>query len=201
MKKSLYVLMAFAAVTMTMVGCSKKGSGGVGAYVPGSCYNRGTTPYNSGYNTGYNPGYNNGYSGVNGYQYINGQCIDTRTNTLAPNQNLCAGVTGAYSGAANCNYYGGYSPYYGSASGAYNACSVYNNGAEQFYPVYYPSLGMTVCAGFAAYNTIWSYGTPSYYSGYNNVFQGCIAGSDPRCQTFGGTMGWFHGGVQLGVYF
>lgn len=192
MKKSFYILVAFAAIMTAMAGCSKKKGGGVAAFVPGQCFNGYTTV------PGGLPG---PYPGYNGYQWNNGQCIDTRTNTVAP-ITACQNVVNNYSFAPNCNYYGGMNFWNVPVTGAYNACSVYNTPYEQFYPVYYANLNLTVCAGYSTYNYLWTFGTPAYYPGYNNVLQGCIPGTTIngcRCNSFGGTLGWFHGGVTLGI--
>jgi hypothetical protein len=189
MKKALYILLAFAAVAVAATGCSKKsGGGGTNAYAPASCFN-----------SGYNNGYNNGVPGIQ-YQWRNGQCVDIQNGQVA-NQALCNSVNNNYSYNQNCNTFGGNQFWQGgNAFGAYNQCSVYNTAFETFYPVFYAGIGV-VCAGYAAYNTMWSYGSPAYYPGYNNVYQGCVPGasSSCHCRSFGGTMGWFYGGVQLGI--
>ncbi len=174
---------------------------------------------NNGYqNTGYNGGgynsggYNNNNQGYinNGqytygqrYQFQNGQCVDTRNNQYTiVSPSLCQNIQ--YSNNANCTNYGyGNGTYQGQVQGAYNACSVYNTAAEQFYPVYYANLGVTVCAGYSAFSTLYGAGIPAFYPGYSNVFQGCIPGvTGPgrcACNSFGGRLGWFSAGIQLGV--
>jgi hypothetical protein len=185
MKKSLYILLAFAAVTLVVAGCSKK-NGGTGAYVPGSCFNGGLN--------------NGGFGGINGFQWRNGQCIQTATGQPV-NQASCAGVANGYSGAPNCNFYGGQNPFYGSAyGGGYNPCSVYDRYPGEYTPIRYSLYGMWVCADPVARMTIQSFGTPAFYGNSQTIYRGCVPGSDPRCQSFGGTLGWFHAGVQLGVY-
>ncbi|MEK6556649.1 MAG: hypothetical protein AABZ31_15470 [Bdellovibrionota bacterium] len=205
MKKSIYLL-ALLAMSIAFVGCDKgkkSGNGQVYAYAPNNCYG-GNNGYNGGYgyNNQYNQfnQYNNGYQYNQRYQWNNGQCIDVQDGG-AVNQSLCQNVN--YSGNQSCTYYGqGNGIYTGNVSGAYNACSIYNTAYEQFYPVYYPNLGTTVCAGYSAYSTFYQYGMPNYYSGYNNVYHGCTMGyATPgcKCKTFGGTLGWMSAGVTMGV--
>lgn len=231
MRKSMY-LIGLAAIVIFGVGCSKdKGNGTTRAYSPNSCYNGGNNGYgNNGYgNNGYNGG-NNGYNGggygynnanynrnnnsgigtqngqygnSNGqrYQWQNGQCIDTNDGDVV-SASACNNVN--YSNNSNCTNYGyGNGNYQGNVQNAYNACSIYNTAAEQFYPVHYAHLGVTVCAGYSAFNTMYGAGIPAFYPGYQNVFQGCIPGvTGPgrcACNSFGGRLGWFQAGIQLGV--
>lgn len=229
MRKSMY-LIGLAVIVLLGVGCSKdKGNGTTRAYSPNSCYNGvnngyanngyGNTGY--GYNNGYNGGYNNGYNGGYGYnnrnnnsgignqngqygqryQWQNGHCIDTNDGDEV-SASACNNVS--YSNNRNCTNYGYGNGYYqGNVQGAYNACSVYNTAVEQFYPVYYANLGVTVCAGYSAFNTMYGAGIPAFYPGYQNVFQGCIPGvTGPgrcACNSFGGRLGWMSAGIQLGV--
>lgn len=190
-------------MSLLAVGCDKdKKNGQVHAYAPNSCFANGGSGYNS-VPGGYNP-WNNG--GVNQYhqryQWSNGVCIDVQDGGAVRDANLCQNHVN-YSYNPGCTYYGHGNGYFnGPVSGAYNACSIYNTPYEQFYPVYYPNLGTTVCAGYSAYSTFYQYGTPVYYPGYNNVFQGCTMGyATPgcKCKTFGGQLGWFSAGVTLGV--
>lgn len=204
MKKTIY-LISLLIMSLAFVGCSKdkKGNGQVYAYAPNSCFNNG---YN---NNGYG-GYGNQYNQFNQagnynynqrYQMRNGQCVDVQDGGAVRDYSLCQNIN--YSGNANCTYYGhGNGVYTGNVSGAYNACSIYNTGYEQFYPVYYPHLGTTVCAGYSAYSSFYQYGTPAYYPGYNNVYHGCTPGYSSygcKCKTLGGSLGWFSAGITMGV--
>lgn len=215
MRKSMY-LIGLVAVALMGVGCSKsKGNGTVQAYSPNSCFNNVNgvnngylnNGFNNGYlnNANYNGNYTNNNSGINNginqrYQPQNGHCLDTARGGVEVSYSLCNNVS--YSNNASCTNYGYGNGYYnGNVQGAYNACSIYNTPVEQFYPVYYANLGVTVCAGYSAINTLYAYGQPAFYGGYNNIFQGCIPGVPSRCNcnSFGGRLGWFSAGIQLGV--
>lgn len=200
-------------------------NGGNNGYANNGYGNNGyNSGYNNGYNGGNNGGYNSGYNGGNGYnnanynrnnnsgignnnqygqryQWQNGQCIDTNDGDVV-SASACNNVR--HSNNASCTNYGYGNGYYqGNVQGAYNACSVYNTASEQFYPVHYAHLGVTVCAGYSAFNTMYGAGIPSFYPGYQNVFQGCIPGVSGAgrcaCNSFGGRLGWMSAGIQLGV--
>lgn len=210
MKKSIY-LIGLLIMSLAFVGCDKgkkNNNGQVYAYAPNSCYNNGYggNGYNNGYgypNNGYNQfnQFNNGYQYNQRYVWSNNQCIDVQDGGAVRNPSLCNNVN--YSGNQSCTYYGyNNGVYTGNVSGAFNACSIYNTPYEQFYPVYYPQLRTTVCAGYSAYSSFYQYGTPAWYPGYNNVFYGCSAGYKTpgcKCKTFGGQLGWFYAGATLGV--
>lgn len=97
----------------------------------------------------------------------------------------------------NCNFFGGNPYWQGPVGSAQNICSVYDTPYERFAPVFYPNLGITVCAGFS---TFAFYGNPMFYMGNNNVYQGCVPGAinNCNCRTFGNTHGWH---AQFGVCF
>lgn len=200
MKKSIY-LIGLLALSFAFIGCDKKSKnnndGRVYAYAPDSCYGNFNGNQYGGYNQ-FNQFGNFNYG--QRYQWRNSQCVDTQDGSAVP-QNLCQNVNYSYN--QNCTYYGqGNYVYNGGIHGAYNACSIYNTPYEQFYPVYYPNIGTTVCAGYSAYSSFYQYGNPAFYPGYNNVFYGCSMGySQPgcKCKTFGGTLGWFYAGAALGV--
>lgn len=180
MKKAFYILFAFVAAAAVVVsGCSKKdGGSGAIAYAPTACYANGINPQ-----LGY------------GYQFINGQCIDTRTNTPAP-IDACNNI---YYGNPQCNAYGNQFFYQGTINDAAWRCSLLNVPGKTYYPVMFPHGYM--CVSYYTYNLFMGYGMPAYYPNFTGVYQGCLVGpSNPRCRGFGGTLG-FYGGIELGIYY
>jgi hypothetical protein len=80
-------------------------------------------------------------------------------------------------------------------------CRLYNGGGATYRKVYYPSLGIFVCAPMYVSNMFYTYGTPNYYGGQSDIFHGCIVTPQNRaCVSLGGTLGWQHKGQPLGVY-
>jgi hypothetical protein len=203
MKKTIY-LIGLLIMSLVFVGCSKdRNNGQVQAFAPNSCFNNGFggNNVNFGGNGGFNQ-FNNGFNQYNQrYQWRNSQCVDVQDGGAVRDPSLCQNIN--VSGNQNCTYYGqGNGVYNGNVSGAYNACSIYNTAVEQFYPVYYPNLGTTVCAGYSAYASFYQYGMPAYYPGYNNVYHGCTPGYASygcKCKTLGGSLGWFSAGITMGV--
>ncbi len=189
MKK--YILVAVAAISMGVVGCSKKDKN--------DNYNNYTSAPNSCFNSG----------GPNRYQWVNGQCQDVQQNRIV-SQNYCTNSQYGNTYDPRCNYYGGNQFYPGTVGGGgyYNGgnnCSIYDNyqTGERFYPVYLPQAGGYVCIGSSTYNYIGNYYgyMPSYY--YNSGYlRGCYPGvSSCSCKSFGGSLGWYYGGISIGICF
>lgn len=179
------MIIASAAMAIGLVACDKGGGGNNGAwnnnvYAPNSCLNSG---------------------GANRYQFVNGTCRDVQQNQTVP-QNYCANSQFGNTYDPQCNYYGGSNFFPGSVNGG-NACSIYNDGFQQWYPVYMPQAGGYVCVSSNTFNYIGGYygGFPSYYQNYGYL-QGCYPGvSSCNCQGFGGSLGWYSAGISVGICF
>jgi hypothetical protein len=207
MKKTIY-LIGLLIMSLAFAGCGNRdrNNGQVQAFAPNSCFNNGFNNNFGGFNNQFNNGFNNQFNGGfnqfnQRFQWRNGQCIDVQDGGAVRDPNLCQNIN--LSGNPNCTHFGqGNGVFNGPVAGAFNACSIYNTAVEQFYPVYYPNLGTTVCAGYSAYATFYQHGVPAFYPGFNNVFHGCTPGYTAfgcSCKTLGGTLGWFSAGVTLGV--
>ncbi len=192
MRKLIYYV-AGALMALSMAACSKdKGGSNPYAYSPNSCMTTG---------------------GANRYQYVNGQCRDVQTNRNV-SVNLCSQASYGYGGYdPRCNTGYGYNNYgynNGYMMGGFNtglptmggnACAIYNSPLGTYYPAYLPQMGGYVCVKYT-YSMFYGagYGSPMFYGGYNNVFQGCTPGySRCNCRTFGGNLGFISAGVSMGI--
>jgi hypothetical protein len=170
-------LLAVAVLTLAaLTACSKKDK------------NNGYNPYGYAPNSCYRTG------GVNQFRYVNGICVDSRTGQQTSPQNCVSGQMGQ-SYDPRCNFYGGHQLNNQYGYGMDACATAYGPGWVTSRGVY----GELICVNSMTWNYISSYygQTPIMMNG---VYQTCIPGGsyNCRCQSFGGTLGWFQAGVSVG---
>lgn len=164
-----------------------------------ACSNRDNNNNGGGFNpNGFAPNscFNSG--GLNQFRWANGTCIDSRSGQPTSPQ-FCQGNQMGFSNDQQCNFVGGFQIPGGQFGFGADACTqAYGFG-------WVTSRGMfgeLICINAQTWGHISSfYGQAPIL--FNGMYQTCIPGgiNNCRCQSFGGTLGWFQGGVSMGFCF